>query len=87
MASAETTALVNAGDDIMIAGIAFQVATMFVCLCLAADFGFQVYKQHGHRNPSVAEAEETKELPSSFRWYAGSCAVAFLAIFIRCIYR
>lgn len=87
VASAETAALVNAGDDIMIAGIAFQVATMFVCLCLAADFGFQVYKQHGHRRPSISETEETKEMPSSFRYYAGCCAVAFLAIFIRCIYR
>ncbi|KAK5136759.1 hypothetical protein LTR08_002055 [Meristemomyces frigidus] len=66
VASAETTALVDVGDDLMIAGIAFQVATMFVCLCLAADFGYQVFKQHGHRKPTADEMLETKELPSSF---------------------
>ena len=87
MASAETAALVDIGDDLMIAGIAFQVATMFVCLCLAADFGYQVFKQHGHRNPTADEVQETKELPKSFRYYAGCCAVAFVAIFIRCVYR
>lgn len=87
VASAETTALVNVGDDIMIAGIAFQIATMFACLCLAADFCYQVYKRQGHRRASVAEVEETEEIPTSFRFYAISCCVAFLTIFVRCVYR
>jgi len=87
VASGETISLVNIGDDIMIAGIAFQVATMAVCLCLAADFAFQVFRQYGHRRPSIAEVQEGDELPGSFRYYVACCSVAFVFIFIRCIYR
>ncbi|KAF2767283.1 RTA1-domain-containing protein [Teratosphaeria nubilosa] len=87
VASAETVTLVNVGDDIMIAGIAFQVATMFVCLCLAIDFGVQVFRKHGHRAARRAELDEAIALPKSFRFYAICCAIAFLTIFIRCIYR
>jgi hypothetical protein len=60
---------------------------MFVCLCLAADFGLQVYEHHSHRAAGSGEVEEARELPKSFRFYGICCAVAFIAIFIRCVYR
>jgi len=87
VASAETTNLVNIGDDIMIAGIAFQVATMFVCICLAVDFGIQVLRRHSHRSAGEGEVQEAKQLPQSFRYYAACCAIAFGLIFVRCVYR
>lgn len=87
VASAETANLVNIGDDIMIAGIAFQVATMFVCICLAVDFGIQVFRHHIHRSAGEGEVKEARELPQSFRYYAACCAIAFALIFVRCVYR
>jgi len=87
VAAAEQANLVDIGDDIIVAGISFQVFTMFVCLCLAADFGWQVLKHHSHRAVSGSEVAEARALPPSFRYYAACSAVAFLLIFIRCVYR
>lgn len=87
IAASETANLVKVGDDLIVAGIAFQVATQFICLCLAADFGWQVYKQHGHREVTREEVAEGDELPKSFRYYAICSSLAFVLIWIRCIYR
>jgi hypothetical protein len=78
---------VKIGDDLIVAGIAFQVATMFTCLCLAADFGYQLFKHHAKRDVTAAEVEEGNALPRSFRYYAICSSAAFVLIFIRCVYR
>ncbi|TKA73596.1 hypothetical protein B0A55_05717 [Friedmanniomyces simplex] len=87
IAASETSSLVKIGDDLIVAGISFQVATMFVCMCLAGDFGYQLYKHQSMRAVTTAEVEEGRELPSSFRYYAICSSVAFVCIFIRCVYR
>ncbi|KAF2858952.1 RTA1-domain-containing protein [Piedraia hortae CBS 480.64] len=71
---------VELGDNLMIAGLAFQVFTMFVCMCLAAEFGYKVYRQ-------PVGVEKSRELSGKFNYYAICCSVAFVAIFIRCVYR
>jgi len=87
VAASNEVNLVNIGDHIIVAGISFQVFTMFICLCLAADFGWQVLKHHKNRAVTGAEIAEAREMPHSFRYYAICSAVAFVLIFIRCVYR
>ncbi|KAK0336843.1 hypothetical protein LTR91_000961 [Friedmanniomyces endolithicus] len=87
IAASDESNLVKIGDDLIVAGISFQMVTMFVCMCLAADFGYRLYKDHSMRDVTMAEVEEGRELPSSFRYYAICSSVAFVCIFIRCIYR
>jgi hypothetical protein len=72
--------LVNAGNSIIIAGIAFQVATMFVCLCLAIDFAIRL----GRRGQQAKEAYATKR---RFNFYLALSGLAFITIFIRSVYR
>ncbi|KAF2859357.1 RTA1-domain-containing protein [Piedraia hortae CBS 480.64] len=72
--------ILDVGDNLMIAGIAFQVVTMFACMCLAAEFGYKVYRQ-------PIGAEKSRELSGKFNYYAICSSAAFVAIFIRCVYR
>ncbi|KAK3070461.1 hypothetical protein LTR53_010417 [Teratosphaeriaceae sp. CCFEE 6253] len=87
IAASEDSNLVKIGDNLIVAGISFQVATMFVCMCLGADFGWSLYKHHSIRAVTAAEVQEGRELPGSFRYYAICSSIAFVAIFIRCVYR
>ncbi|KAK5113242.1 hypothetical protein LTR62_003578 [Meristemomyces frigidus] len=87
IAASDQSNLVKIGDNLIVTGISVQVATMFVCLCLAADFGWQVLKHHKLRLPGREEVEEGERLPGSFRYYAICSGVAFVLIFIRCVYR
>ena len=87
IAASNDSDLVKIGDHLIVAGISFQVATMFVCMCLAADFGFALFKHHNKRRVTAEEVQEGRELPGSFRYYAICSSIAFLLIFIRCVYR
>lgn len=87
IAASEQVNLVNIGDDLIVAGISFQVATMFVCLCLAADFGVKVYRTRLHRGSAAMGMEDGQELTPRFKYYAICCAAAFVLIFVRCVYR
>ncbi|KAK3673999.1 hypothetical protein LTR78_006201 [Recurvomyces mirabilis] len=87
IAASNEANLVKIGDNLIVCGISVQVATMFVCLCLAADFGWQVLKHHNRRQPTGEEVAEGRELPKSFRYYAICSGIAFVLIFIRCVYR
>ncbi|KAF3801371.1 Protoporphyrin uptake protein 1 [Colletotrichum gloeosporioides] len=67
------------GNNIMIAGIAVQVVTMGICGLLAVDLP-------GGRSGTGAVGQVIR--PSwMFRFYLSASAAAFIAIFIRCIYR
>ncbi|EME43636.1 hypothetical protein DOTSEDRAFT_89429 [Dothistroma septosporum NZE10] len=89
IAASETKALLNVGDGIIIAGIAFQVATMGVCMLLAVDFAVKLWKSRTRypTNGAALEKVRTHTTTTAFYYYLGCMAVAFLAIFIRCIYR
>jgi len=89
--------LLDAGDGLIVAGIAFQVATMAVCGSLMLDYfiRFQQAKRQksaASQTPSGAESEYEKSQadPKSsrnFRLFCVAIGIAFLTIFIRCIYR
>ncbi len=91
ISASNNVSLLKTGDNIIVAGISFQVATMFVCICLAADFGWQSLKSRRQKTMSdVDEGSMSREIRGGRRWFKVSCialAGAFMAIFIRCIYR
>lgn len=77
--------LLRVGDDVIIVGIAIQVATMFVCATIAADFALRVYRNRGR--PDETRHEPSPKGPQAFRFFLGGMMLAFLTIFIRSVYR
>jgi hypothetical protein len=91
ISASNNRSLLDAGNAIIITGIAFQVATMFVCICLAADFGLAALRSRKEKTSAdVYSSEQSYEVKGGRRWFKFSCvslASAFIAIFIRCVYR
>ncbi|KAK4622080.1 Efflux pump himE [Fulvia fulva] len=89
IAASETEQLLDVGNGIIIAGIAFQVATMGVCILLAVDFAIKLWKSRSRSTADGAALENVKTYTTTtaFYYYLGCMAVAFVTIFIRCIYR
>ncbi|RDW93489.1 RTA1 domain-containing protein [Aspergillus mulundensis] len=80
---------VRTGTDIMIAGIAFQAATMAVCGILTIDFARRVYRhrrQHG-AYPRSLSLSERRVNRKEFVFFVSCNVVALTANLIRCIYR
>ncbi|GIK05988.1 hypothetical protein Aspvir_010106 [Aspergillus viridinutans] len=73
--------LLQAGDDIIIAGIAFQVATMSVCGFLGLEFFIRYWK----RGPGLSG--EKTSLGRNIKWVIVGEVLAFFTVLIRCIYR
>ncbi|RHZ58029.1 hypothetical protein CDV55_100580 [Aspergillus turcosus] len=71
------------GINIMIAGLASQVASLGIFLCLCADFAWRVYKNPDKLDPSMHHIRKT------LKWKAFliGLTVATLAIFVRSIFR
>jgi len=84
--------LLDAGDALIVAGIAFQVATMAVCGLLMLDFFIRFRRAKKARSATHLESEYEKNLTDAktnrnFRIFCFAIGLAFLTIFIRCIYR
>ena len=78
--------LLNAGDGLIVAGIACQVATMAACAVFALDFYIRLRKSKAGR--AVAEkGEEDLKKSKGVRILTFAAIFAFVTIFIRCIYR
>ncbi|CVL07535.1 related to RTA1 domain protein [Fusarium mangiferae] len=78
-AGSENQHLLDIGNNVMIAGIAFQVVTMVICGILASIYAARRW-QHRHK-PAVGKFYQTTQV--------FMCAVgfAYLVVLIRCIYR
>ncbi|KAF4451290.1 hypothetical protein F53441_5711 [Fusarium austroafricanum] len=76
---------INMGNDIMIAGIAFQVVTLSIFLILAMLFCIRRVLA-AKRVPLTGNARQMWQ-SVRFRWFVGGLSTAFLAIYIRCVYR
>ncbi|KAJ5771693.1 RTA1 domain protein [Penicillium odoratum] len=86
-ATSSNAKLLDAGNDIMIAGIAFQVVTMAICGVLGVDFVIRLMR---HRRLGEAAPEEEKMSSKDSRRFYLFCAgevFAYTTILIRCIYR
>ncbi|OGM43818.1 putative RTA1 domain protein [Aspergillus bombycis] len=81
-AGSEQRDLLNAGNDIIITGIAFQVATMSVCGVLALDFFIRYL-----RRSSGEKALDSGNGRSHIRLVVIADIFAYFTVLIRCIYR
>jgi hypothetical protein len=73
----------NKGTDLMIAGIAWQVATLIAFAGLVLDY---VIRTRNHWD-QVDEDAKSLLKQNRFKEFIFGVTVAFLAIFLRCIYR
>lgn len=77
------------GNHIMLAGLAFQAATMFVFILLSLDFALRTYGRVKGLGADKALDHQYHELRRSpaFRAFLAALALATLLIFTRCVYR
>jgi hypothetical protein len=75
-----TTSELHNGEHIMVAGLSFQVASLFLFMSLTADFFLAVHRTQ----PKNVEAVVTTKKFRSFIWALG---VATVCIFIRSVFR
>lgn len=75
--------LLNIGDNVMIAGLAFQVFTLVVFGLFAADYAAAAYRNRTRLNPA------TEKLRNSLRFklFLVALWVAFICILVRSAYR
>ncbi|KAG8627294.1 hypothetical protein KVT40_004777 [Elsinoe batatas] len=66
----------SVGVDISVAGLSFQVVTLFVFSVACGDYAVRYNRKHGMR-----------DLSKAFKIFAGFLAAAIILIFIRCAYR
>lgn len=79
--------LLKAGDDIIIAGIAFQVFTMSVCGVLTAHYLWTVSRKgNGITGEKSVDGASTVP-PNQMRLVLAAGIFAYVTILIRCIYR
>jgi len=90
-------ALLDAGDSLIIAGIALQSVTMLVCGALVMDYFLRRRKTRSENKaetegatnmdaPTLANNVHTRS-PLQFRVFCWAIGFSFLTILIRCIYR
>jgi hypothetical protein len=78
--------LLDVGNGLIMAGIAFQVATMATCIILTTDFAFRLARNR--RNKDFVTTGTPEALGNTkFLFYLGCSALGFMTIFIRCVYR
>lgn len=82
-AVASTKKLLDVGENIMIAGLAFQVFTLAIFGALAGEYFFRVMKHKSEVNPRALELCKQWK----FRLFLGAILLAYLCIKIRCAYR
>ncbi|KAM0333495.1 hypothetical protein ACHAQA_002158 [Verticillium albo-atrum] len=81
----------EAGDNIMIAGLVFQVVTMLVFMIVTADFARNTWSRQRRlgtaeafdQNPTIAEVRSSRY----FRAFLAALTLSFICIFIRCVFR
>lgn len=71
------------GNDVMIAGLVFQVFTLLLFGMFAADYGYAVKRNQARLNP----ATETLRQSRRFKVFLLALTIAYFAILIRCGYR
>ncbi|KAF1982750.1 RTA1-domain-containing protein [Aulographum hederae CBS 113979] len=75
--------LLNAGNNLMIAGLAFQVFTLVIFAVLASEYFFRVWKNRHHLNPETIELRHSLK----FKGLLAAIVISYFAILIRCVYR
>jgi hypothetical protein len=82
--SADTVKLDNIGKNIMVAGVSWQVASLFLFAALCLDFALRVRNAtEVDMNPAFATFRNSRK----FKFFLCGLAAATLTIFIRSVFR
>lgn len=79
----------DVGDNIMVAGLAFQVLTLLIFMCLAADFAYRTmtrYKRLG-ADSAFDQSHDALRRSKRFRGFLIALSFATICIFTRSVYR
>jgi hypothetical protein len=85
--------LVNAGNNLIVAGIAFQVVTMAVCGLFALLFVFRLRKAHsahaamGEKSRYQMDKDTSGVHTGKVKVFGLMVVLAYVTVLIRCIYR
>jgi hypothetical protein len=75
--------ILNAGTNVMIAGLVFQVFTLVIFGLFAGDYALAIYRNRTRLNPATAELRQSLR----FKLFCVALWVAYFGILIRCAYR
>lgn len=73
----------DVGTDLMIAGVIFQVVILAIFGCILTEYVLRTYR----RRSQLSEESMVLFHRTSFRCFMGAIVVAFVTIFVRCVYR
>ncbi|KAF2743857.1 hypothetical protein M011DRAFT_496645 [Sporormia fimetaria CBS 119925] len=76
-------ARIDLETNILIAGLSFQVASLFAFTACSFEFLWRVRKQPDMRNPNFSELVASKR----FKWFLRSLSLATALLFIRTVFR
>lgn len=85
--------LINAGNNLIVAGIAFQVVTMVACGLLVIIFIFRYRKARSHqasiteKSSYQADKDQGGISLGKIKLFGAMIVLAYTTILIRCIYR
>jgi hypothetical protein len=86
-----TDSSLSVGDDIIIAGLSSQVGTLFIFMCLAADFVLTVHRRRKQLGDEVALPQEPQlvaiRCSKMFYFFPYALGLSTILIFWRCCYR
>ncbi|KAH8811510.1 sphingoid long-chain base transporter RSB1 [Xylogone sp. PMI_703] len=83
--SSSSTGSNQAGVDIALAGLSFQVFTLTVFILMALDFGLRYRRDF--RNGKVSRDEKGPAQDTRFRIFLAFLSLSIICILIRCVYR
>jgi len=75
--------MIDLGTNILVAGLAFQVASLFAFMVCSGEFLWRVKKYPHLRNPEFAELVNSKK----FKLFIGAVLLATTTLFIRTVFR
>ncbi|CAG8948764.1 hypothetical protein HYFRA_00001886 [Hymenoscyphus fraxineus] len=76
----------KAGNSILIAGLAFQVFTLFIFILLCLDFTLRTYRRYASLGVSAFEQSPVRQ-SKRFKGFIAALVVATICIFWRSVYR
>ncbi|CAO2647695.1 Nn.00g086170.m01.CDS01 [Neocucurbitaria sp. VM-36] len=71
------------GTDVMIAGIIFQVVVLAIFGFLVTEYSVRTYKRRDRLSHNALALWDNRR----FKFFCGAVVVAYVTIFVRCIYR
>ncbi|KUJ11413.1 RTA1 like protein [Mollisia scopiformis] len=74
---------INLGTHILVAGLSFQVASLFAFSVCSTEFLWRVHKHHGDRNLEHADLYNSRK----FRLFLISLGITTVCLFVRTVFR